>query len=283
MIKALLSDKVIINLKKAPNFVWYIVFAVSAFFADAYSVITTSSALVGEMQKMYAEQGMYISTIGFIIFISIITPIIGTLVFEIIARFCFTAVHQRFGIGSQVSKNDAVFRIRLVMIVANLVLGIVGISYFFYKPMIPFFVAVVDFSVITFFIFRFYEVFRKQYLSNRNQAKIYNFIAKFYFIVFLVVSFYSLFRNMLNPSSTAYSISLAIDFVVKLIWAGLAYWKYTKLKLVENDSDSLAGAKAILEDIFKQFDSKDTDPFDEFSSDEKKNYHRKDKDDPFEF
>lgn len=238
--KTLYKDEVIAKLRKLPTFVWYIIFAASYFFREAWSLTANAKATTEAYLAQFAELGITgINGTGITVMVSIFSVIIAVVIYEIIFWLAHSILSRRFVLA--INRNDFSFRLRLLMIISNIILGLVGITYFFTDKATAILTAIFDYSVPTLLLGWFYEDFRVRYVPKRNHAKLFAFVSKIYIGIYFVFSaFYLIFNLTFYTNLTVIEIvSLCVDTVIVVVTAVMAYFNYRRLvKIADGPEDN---------------------------------------------
>ena len=262
----LLSDDLVAKYRNLPNFLWYIFGAVSVFFANAYSYITSAGSSAAQFESVLAQTGMTVSVnkVAFIVLTCVFSAAFSQLIFELINHIASGILLARF--SAKTSRADLKFRLRICFIYANLLTGLIGIAYFFtqisdnaytgvfdpygyFRNDVEMFLSyVVSFSSITFFVFVFFEDTRKRFLPARKQTSCLTFVGRIYFGISLVVTAIGAFTFVFNSLSVLQIVSDCIDFVVCALWAVAAYLYYLRLKNHADDDPNEDGQTVVIKE-----------------------------------
>lgn len=229
--KTLFKDEIISKFRKLPNFMWYAFLAISYFFKNAYVIIADAKSMTGSYMEAFAEMGITgFNGTAFAVIVGIFVPIFFTLIFELFIRIIYGIIARRFALA--VNQSDFCFRVRLVIIVANCIIGIVNILLFFLPQLVDLMNAIFSYAVPTLLLAWFYEDFRARYVPKRNHATLFSYVAKFYVGIYLIFSafdllYYFLFFN--GQVSVIATVSLCVDTVIIIATAVLAYLNYKRL------------------------------------------------------
>ena len=192
-----------------PTVVWVFLLAATFFFARAYEFIVDAKTIAATMAQSYSEMFANAGVDSFdenrfytimIVFSAIATAFIYTGVFELFMRIVHSVALRRYAAVCNVS--DFTFRLRLVMIVANIILGIIGIFYFFFPKVSDLLTAIFRYAVPTVCFALFYDDFRRKYVPKRNVQKLFVFVARIYIIVYLAISLFTSVYELALYSST---------------------------------------------------------------------------------
>lgn len=264
--KTLFSDTVVSKLRKIPTFGWVFFVFVSFFFAFCYEYLLIGEYTTSTMFSMYDEvlgeanllesiSPVSIASIGVIA--SLFEAAMATVIFELILILAYNVCVGRF--RAQINRPDFKFRIRYAIIIANTIIGILSIGYFFtqkingeYVGALTLFGDVVNyvqadnpyytiqssflpFAVYTLVFGFFYEDFRKRYVLQRNQAKLFNFVAIIFVGISLVVSIVSFFVYFgESTSSTINIVASCLEIGTKLLLGVGALLNSRRLKKISD-------------------------------------------------
>lgn len=253
MFDKLYSEEVVSKLKKIPLFVWYLFFGLSSAFASLYALYIAGPEYIKVFNELFTEYFANANMKAFIGMVYFLTVVFDVIIFEVIGYFVYSIIVKRFLI--EVSMRDFVFRLRMTMIIAYLIIGIISVIYFFLPSIQLITTAILNTSVqnvlLTFF---FFEICRK-FIASGLAHKAYLYVAKLYLtiaIVFSLVNLFSLFILDENVSVVEY-IAFIIRLVVNLATILLVNYHYNKLKSIPPPENMIEQAP---EDdiVFKDFD-----------------------------
>lgn len=233
------KDKVIAGLRKCPEIVWYFLLAATFFFKDAHSTLEYVKSLAEEYSAAFSETGVADFNVdAFVVITAILVPFVYVLIFELIARLVRNSIVRRFAVA--VNQKDFVFRVRLVVMISNVILGFVGITFFFYAPLIRIFTSVFFYIVPTLLFGWFYEDFRKRYVSKTCHASLFAFVSKFYIGIYLIIRTVDMilgliFRNDSFP--VVDTVALCLGPVAVLFSALLAYFNRRRLERISREPE----------------------------------------------
>ncbi len=237
--KFLLKDQTVAKFRKLNKWIWYLFLAASFFISDAYLLIEDSKITAQSYLDMLGGQNLIaISTTAMVITSCIFIPIIYTVFAEIIMNFCYNIVARRFLMA--LNADDFTFRARLVLILSNIIIGVISVTYFFAPKAIGIISSIIDFAVPTLLFACFYEDFRTRYLPKRNHYRVFAYVAKIYLGISVIFSFLSFINNIVNlnvEKSVLDTIAYSIDLGIKLIVAGLAYLYAKRLKIKSEEPE----------------------------------------------
>lgn len=238
--KLLFKDGFVAKLKKLPDWGWMFLLYVTFFFRDAYSLVGNLSAEAEGLAAQFAEMGMVVNAKAMMVVSALIYPLIVTALFELLMMAVYSLLARRFYIVS-VNRKDFVFRVRIVIIVANLILGLIGIFYFFFEETRLILPAIFEYSVQTALLVLFYEQFRKFMLPKRMHATFFMYIARIYVGIYLLIGAFQLITGLVSaplPQGTELA-SIILWFLIPAISAALALFYYKKLvKISSEDEDN---------------------------------------------
>ncbi len=256
--KSLLSDSVIAKFRILPEAVWFLISVVAVFFAGAYNYITSSADAIAILMDNVASMDveLQINPIAFIAVSCVFTSFLQAAIFELINHLVAGVLLARF--SAKTNRSDLKFRLRLCYIYSNLLIGLIGISYFFTQTTNGAYTGVfsldnvendvelilssiVPFSSLTFFLYVFYEDLRKSFLPQRNHPRALLFIGRLYFGIYLILTLIGALRAVIfhsNALSVIMMVSYWLDFGVVAIWSAIAYLYYLKLKKEPSDNNN---------------------------------------------
>ncbi len=271
--KNLLSDPIVAKYRSLPNFLWYIICAVSVFFGNAYSYLMNAGVGISQVNEALTETGLPIAVnpVVFIVLTCVFSSLFTVLIFELINHLVSGVLLVRF--RAKTSRDDLKFRLRVCYIYSNLITGLIGIAYFFTQvnngvytgsftlysaiqnDVEMFLTYVVSFSSMTFFAFLFFEDTRVRFIANKNHARCFLYFARIYFGIALIVS---LIRGLLfigDNLPVTEIISDWVDFGVCALWAGAATAYYFHLKKKQDDDKDSGDdnvVKIVIEDTHEK-------------------------------
>lgn len=267
--KKIFGDTIVSKLRNIPSFVWVILLFASFFFANAYSCLLNGEYFSYETISAYDKisqqtgQDINLNPIAFGIIFSLAYCAINLVIFEIIIGFVYNTVAGRF--RAQINRADFKFRLRYLMILSNVIVGILSIGYFFtqryggvYTGKITFFngsvnlmiadnpyasiqSAILPFTVTTILLGIFYEDFRERYVPRRNQASLFSFGARIYFGVYIALLLISILRDFVlyKTEHTVYDIvGVCLDATIKIALAVVAFFNAKRLKKISDSDES---------------------------------------------
>lgn len=221
--------------RKLPKAVWYFILALTFFVRDSYSIMQDGKITAQNYIETLGEDFLKLNSNAFVIIACIFIPLFYTFFAEVIMTFVYNTLSRRFVMA--INKEDFTFRTRITLIVANIILGVIGISYYFVPQAIGVISAVFNFAVPSLLFAWFYEDFRVRYLPKKFHYRVMSYIAKIYLGVvttFSVISFIY-FMFMIDVDKTVLDIiAYSIDVVIKLLFVLLAYM-YGKLLIKQSE------------------------------------------------
>ena len=259
--KKLFSDNVVSRLRVLPSAVWVLFTFMTFFFSRAYELLVTGEYVMSLYVDILVEAGLSAKAgVVYGVFVSIGSALIETLIFELILHIAYGVLAGRY--RAEINKSDFKFRLRYLMIVINLVIGILAIGYFFTQTVngvhVPQFslykngfVNLVDAEnpyylvqdacmpilVVTLLVMAFYEDFRKRYVPKRNQAKLFAWYGILYVGVEVILYVINLVRALLQANVTfglydilSYSLEAGAFVLIGVVY--FFYWR--KLKKEED-------------------------------------------------
>jgi hypothetical protein len=242
------SDKLIEKLKKIPVFVWYIIFGLSSLFASAYALKATSNEVVTMVKEMVPE----INVNAVLIMSYPMLMLIEIVIFEFIAYLVYS-VFYRFRI--KMTQYDFIFRLRLILICAYLIIRLLSLIYFAFPQAAPIGSAIINVSVTTILLGFLTFAICKDFIPNNKQAEAYKFIARIYLginIVMSLISFSMLFAfdDSLLVEYLQYGIRLFILMLLS-VWA---YFQYLKLRKLPPEEPKIDDKQEKRDDnVYKDF------------------------------
>jgi len=259
-LKFLLKDERVAKFRKLSKWVWYIILAVSFFLRDTYILIEQGKITAQSyLEYLGGENLINFGSTALIVFSCIFAPAIYTLFAEIIMNFCYNILARRFVMA--INAEDFTFRVRLTLILSNLLIGIISVVYYFVPSSIVIIASVIDFAIPALLFGLFYEDFRIKYIPKKNHYRVFSYVAKIYLGIFLVMSLFSFMYYMLsvniernNLDTIAYSLDLGIKLIFVLI--GYLYAKRLHVKSQEpedNDIFIIKDEPKQEENVYKDF------------------------------
>ncbi|MFW5779974.1 MAG: hypothetical protein ACOCWI_00795 [Bacillota bacterium] len=241
------TDKLIEKLKKVPVIIWYIIFGLSSLFASAYALQLTGNEIATMVREMFP--GM--NVLAILIISYPILMLFEIVIFEFIAYLVYTILFNRFLI--RISQFDFVFRLRLVMIAAYLIIGIVSMVYFIFPQAYSIGSAVINVVVTTLLLGMFLYAACKDYIPNNNQADAYKYVARLYLGIYLALSVFSFvmlfaFDDSVLMEYLEYGLRVLALTIISL----LAYFQYLKLKQIPPEEPKKEKEKSD-ESVYKDF------------------------------
>lgn len=224
MLKFLLKDEIIAKLRKIPKAVWYFILALSFFGRDSYTIIEEGRLTAKNYLAALGENMPNFNDRAFIIIACITIPLVYTLFAEIIMNIIYNILTRRFVMA--INKEDFTFRVRITLIVSNIIIGIISIIYYFAPQSMLVISAVFNFAVPTLLFAWFYEDFRVRYVPKMHQYSLMNYVAKIYLGVVTAFSALSFiyYMFMIDIDKTTLDIvAYSLDLGIKLIFVLLAY------------------------------------------------------------
>ena len=235
--KVLFQDSVVSKLKKIPTFVWFLLLVAAEFAASAYVTLNNADYMANEYAQVLADSGVTFSATVFTVVFCVFTPLIQAALCELLMRVAY-AVVRRFAIGAD--KIDFCFRIRLVVILADLILGLIGILYFFFPVVTDVMTAVFECSVLGLLLAWFYEDFRARFVPRKLHARAFSFVSKIYLGIYLAIGVLNLLYSLVFYLDQLTALDLTAIIVspsVVLLLGGLAFLNYVRLKKISSEPD----------------------------------------------
>lgn len=232
--KSIFSEKAMEKYKKIPNFVWVLIFIVSIFLANAVEYFDQTSVLAAEVIKAYEAAGVSVKYSGIVTTIVILSTLLSALIFEFLARWLCGELTRRFSLN--LDSKELVFWVRLAMIIANVLFGLVSLLSFASDNAYAIVRATLDVPIIVLIFMWLYSGIRERVVPSHFQARVFSYIAKIYFAIVIILNGYYFISNMfiydVVLSATDIAV-LSVQLGVSLIMAGVAYMYAVKLKKVE--------------------------------------------------
>lgn len=249
MFSKIFSEKTMLKLKKVPLFVWYLIFGIMSMFTSLYGLKEIGTDYVEILTEMLP--GLNVGRVLFLFYPMMF--IMDIVIFEIIAYFAFNVISKRYVLN--IPRNEFALKLRIMIIMSNLVIGIVSLVYFLLPQIIFISTAIVNTFVQTFVLGIFLYEICSHNIKNNKGHDAYMYIARLYLgimLVFNILNIISLF-TLENVPFIEY-IASVIKIVIILIMSGIAYMQYTKLKNLPKDPPSDGGVtKEIDNTVFKDF------------------------------
>jgi hypothetical protein len=261
--KYLFSDGIVAKLRKIPAGVWVIFVILSFFFADAYGLLLSGEYYAATAKASYAQYDVSVNETTLGIFFALAEAALYALFFEIICNISYNLAVGRFRVA--LNRADFRFRLRYLLVIANTIIGILSIGYFFtqsingvYTGKITLFGDVINMiaaenpyyeiqnAVMPFFVMSvaiglFYEDFRVRFVPKRNQEKIFAYFAKFYIGIYLALLVLDVVYNFLLLTNVQHDTVEVISYCVNLaVKVGIAVWAYVndrRLAKISNEPD----------------------------------------------
>lgn len=129
--KKLYGDNLISKIRSCPAPIMVLLLIISYFFANAYYMIIIGEEVSYQAIQAYSEVGLNynLNPLGIGIIYTIIAPCIYTIIIEILRSITYSIITARG--FAQINKSDYSFRFRYTFIIANIIIGILSIGYFF--------------------------------------------------------------------------------------------------------------------------------------------------------
>ena len=280
--KKIFSDEIVSKLRRIPSPVWVICVIFSFFFANAYAYLIEGEYIAIQLNTIYTEMGISFNIVTIGIVFSIIEAAIFTAVSEIIISLIYNTVAGRF--RAEINRQDFKFRIRYLIIIINLIIGIFSIGYFFtqkingiYTGKIELFGSIANiieaenpyytiqssilpFIVTSFLAFIFYDDFRKRYVHGRNQTALFSMFLKIYIGIYVLIFVFDIFSNFLILEEVVYDVYTIIAYCLKgvaiIIVGILSYLYYKRL-----DKDTKTNINT---NVTNESNNSNTNIFDDF-------------------
>lgn len=238
--KTIFSDKTIAFLRKIPTPVWFFVLAATCFFEQCHDVIYQTKAVAETFNAAFAEQGLEISvnSTALTVFSCILEGIIEAAIIELLFYIAYSILARRFYCA--VNKKDFSFRLRILFIIANLILGIINLTAFFAPNVSTILSACTGYAVPAVLLALFYEDFRKRFVPKRNHAKMFGFIACIYVgiaMIWRVVNAVEYTVLTEAARSTIGLVAVWVDFGIVLLSAVGAYLNYRRLDKIAKEPE----------------------------------------------
>lgn len=259
--KLLFQDKVVEKLKIIPSFVWFILLAASEFFASAYATIVEteySLSMTAEyLSSLSQEGGELINVDALTVMSCVFSALFSALICEFLFRIVYAFI-RRYTNGTQ---SDFCFRIRLVVILSDLILGCIGILYFFFPSLTNLLTSIFEAAVPILLLFWFYEDYRERFVDKKNQARVFLTAGGIILVIYFVLGVYGLLETLLlNSTSSLTPITLASIILspsIVLVLGVGAYFNSVRLKKISAQSEEevvpIQEEKPKNDTIFKDF------------------------------
>jgi len=252
--------------KKTPAFVWILLFALSVLLANAIDFYAQSGELALEIMKAYQTAGINVKQTGVMVTLILLSALLYVLIFEVLARWLVGVLVRRFRLKT--NQQDLVVMVRLVVIFINLLQAVISLIYFLSQDALLIVQASLTVPIISGLFMWFYASVRKRIVPADAQAKLFSYVAKIYFGIYIVLNAFNFITNMFvyDIDLSAIEIaSLSVSLGVTLIMAGVAYMYAQKLKkdeeiiIIDTSDDDPFGFKVVAEEkkeekVFKDFD-----------------------------
>lgn len=259
--KALFSDNVVSKIRRIPSSVWIVFLIISFFFANAYSYILEGEAMAKQLCTIYAEMGTNVNNVTIGVLIIIFASALGAVIAEIAIALVYRFAISRHYVS--INSQDFKFRIRYMLIISNLIIGVLSIGYFFtqtadnvytgsislFKDKVnllefknPYFSiqnTVLPFIVYSIMLFVFYDDFKSRYVDPRNQANLFANTLKLFVGIYLLSFVFSLFNSFLLVDNQPQDVYTIIAYCLKgvsiMAISVVAYLYYKKLKRISDE------------------------------------------------
>ncbi|MFA6866415.1 MAG: hypothetical protein WCR54_02745 [Clostridia bacterium] len=219
----LFSDKMMVKFKKVPSWAWVILLAITLFFANAYATIEGSKTIT-DMAIASVPKEVNVNYNGLLWMFGVFETFIYVLLFEVLAKWVSQSLIRRFLLT--IGIKEMVMQIRIVLIICNFFIGLVGITSFFSLDVGNLLYAIFQFAILSFMYGWYYESFRKKYVPGRFQSILFAYIAKLFIGIYLIFSAYDFFYYMVlteSNLSVMEAVTLTVDVVIKLAIAVVAF------------------------------------------------------------
>ena len=241
--KFLFQDKIIGKINKIPTVFWFLLLATSEFFAAAYVLLNNAKINVADMaaqyENLFAEAELSINQPVMIAVTCVLSALVSAVICEVLIRVAF-AVVRRYAMDVQ--KFDFCFRVRLVIILSNVVLGLIGIVHFFFSNLTGILTSVFEVTVPALLLGWFYEDYRVRFVPRQNQARVFSLVAKLYLGIYFALRAIDLIlalgvykRDLSALDTAAVIVAPSIVLVLGLI-ALLDYFRLKKISSVPEES-----------------------------------------------
>lgn len=267
--KYLFGDSFLQKVKKVPSFVWILAYAVSLFAANWQDYISESKLFSAELMPMYESAGMSANENVIFFFLIILFVMISTAFFEIIARWISNSMIRKFRLS--INANDLVMRLRLILGLGNLILGIIHLTYLINDNAGYIVSSATDFAVMFVLLLWFYSDFRKTYVPAAYQRKLFSYVATLILSITIIIGAVLFAYYGMSADYTMTPIDIAgfsVDLGVKLLCAGAAVLYARSLSKHEtNDIGAPQGPKVFIADDpfgFEKQEKKDDKIFKDF-------------------
>lgn len=248
MFEKLYSNETISKLKKMPIIVWYLLFGVASFFSSIYSVTSMGQEFITAFSEMFSG----VNARRLLIVYYPLTFILDVIIFEVIAYLVYSLIAKRFFL--QLSQDDFVFRLRLTMIIINVIIGLVSLIFFIVPEAQLLTNAIVTpFAQAFFLAFFFFEIC-KNFVPLSFAHKVYLYIARIYLVVFIAINAINLITlfTLEGVKAMEYLAAGARLLVYSLMFF-LVYYHYNKLKSIPPKEPPKDEQEKPDETVFKDF------------------------------
>lgn len=238
--KLLFNDKVVAALRKIPTAVWFIFLAITCFFEQCHTIITT----VGSVFGAYGLSINIVQTVVFYVFEGLISA-------AILELFIYIGYHFARRYACAMNNKDFSFRLRIVLIISNTILGLFNLTQFLKSEWSGIVEACTNVVVPTLLIAWYYESFRGKFLPKRNQSRYFGLIAAIYFVIAILsklfgafgATFGDFFSKIIGEEGTATSVGTVtmiaywLDLGVAVVMGVLAYLNYKRLDKIGKEPE----------------------------------------------
>lgn len=259
--KVLFSDNTVSKIRRIPSPIWVVFVIISFFFANAYIYLLEGEYMANQVCAIYAEMGLNVNNVTMGILVVLLESALSAIIAEVIIAIVYNVAASRHNIS--LNRQDFKFRLRYMLIISNLIIGILSIGYFFtqaknnvYTGTITLFKdtvnmleftnpyyniqsSVLPFIVYSLVLFAFYDDFKTRYVAPRNQANLFANAVKIFIGINLLLFLWNVFQNFLIIENQEQDIYIIIAYCLKgvsiIAISILAYFYYKKLKKISDE------------------------------------------------
>jgi len=241
--KTIFSDKVIATLRKVPVAVWFLLLAVTCFFVECKSIIDTTVLTAEQFNAALAEQEMEISVnvTAVTVLSCIFEGLLSAAIMELIFYAAYALLIRRYCCA--INKKDFSFRVRLLVIIINLILGILNLTAFIGIEVGSIVAACTGFVIPALSVAWFYEDFRKKYVPKRHQGQIFGIAAAIAVGIAFIVKLIRAIEYTVVTGTGISVFTLAavwVDLGLTAIIGVLAYLNYRRLVKISKEPEDNA-------------------------------------------
>lgn len=250
MFSKIFSEKTMTTLKKVPIFVWYIIFGIASLFSAIYGLKEIGVDYI----EVFSEKLPDVSAEKFLLILYPMMFVLYIVIFEIIAHLVYNLMYRRFLLT--ITQSDFVLKMRLMIIMSNLCIGIISLVFFLLPQIAMVTSAIVNpFFLILFLGFFLYEICSKS-VPNNNGALAYTYVARLYLGIMITLSIFNVVM-LFTIEGVVFMEYLAstIKVILLVAMSGFAYLQYNKLKNLPKDPPQSGGSviEEVDNTVFKDF------------------------------